>query len=263
MRVCVIGNSHVGPWKLAWDDLRSSFPHLALHFFAGPGSTLRELEVIDGALATRDAGLRKYLELTGGTEAIHLDDYDAFCIVGCGVVVLPIVRLYEGWRAESHLCRDGSFTSVSDACFEAAARGIVGRSFGLNICRSLAELTDKPIFLSPQPFPSDAILHRRAAKHAGWRLLHEGGDDRAIAGLFDRLLKDFHGGRLLTLPPPPATMSAPLLTHDRYSRDSRHLFQPDEAHRTTEFFHMNVEFGALCLQDLLSRVGSGLEKAAA
>ena len=251
MRLCVVGNSHSGPWKLAWDEMSSQFPDVSIRFFAGPGKTLKYLEPVDGVLFSRDAELQRYLTLTGGG-AIRPDDYDMFCIVGCGVVMLPLVKLYESWRGESHQGSEGTFQLVSDACFEAAARGMMSASHGLAICRNLRTLTTKPIYLVPQPMPSEAIVQRRAIKHAGWRMALEAGDDKALADLFARLLGELSQGDVAVLPQPASTLATPLLTHERFSRDSRHLFQPDEAHPGNEYFHMNAEFGAISLGDFLS-----------
>lgn len=261
MRLCVVGNSHSGPWKLAWDVMSSQYPDVSIRFFAGPGKTLRNLEVVGGTLYSRDLELKRYLKLTGGGP-IRPDDYDMFCFVGCGVVMLPLMKLYEGWRADSHRGREGTFSMVSDACFEASARGMVTSSHGLAICRNLRSLTSKPIFLVPQPMPSEAIVQRRSTKHAGWRMALEAGDDKAMADLFARLLAEEYRDVATLLPQPPSTLATPLLTHERYSRDSRILFKPDEAHAGNEFFHMNAEFGEISLADFLS-VAVGARSAAA
>jgi hypothetical protein len=115
--------------------------------------------------------------------------------------------------------RAGNPSLVSDACFDAAARGLVSDAVGIRLCRDLVQLTRRPVTLVPQPMPSDAILSSPSPQHAAWRLAREAGDDAAIARLFASLVRDLLGrtdGRLFYEDPADEPECAPHLSPDEY-----------------------------------------------
>jgi hypothetical protein len=254
MRICLIGNSHAGAWKEAWDALAPRRREVALNVFAAAAPMLKNLESRGGVFATGDAGLRACLE-RGGAPVIDPAAYDMFVVVLAGYGAPPLVQLYGEWRADSHAGREGDFTLVSDDCFRAAASGLLERTVGARICRELAAMTSKPVYAAPQPMPREAILAGTAPNHEAWRLVHRGGDAGAVAALFAELFDAFCAGRAIPLPQPPATLHGPLLTRQRWAAGAKSAFGAGEPQPEEDMVHMNAAYGTLCLDALFAAAG--------
>src|SRR6185436_10196296 len=127
MRLCILGDSHVGAWKLAWDEISSTIDGVSINFFAGPGGLLKSLEAVGGKLVATRPKLEKYFVTTGGTASIDPDDYDAFGILGCRATPHYLMKVYRGHRTESHKARPEDCELISDACFDAAAAAMTAK----------------------------------------------------------------------------------------------------------------------------------------
>src|SRR5262249_12307792 len=151
-----------------------------------------------------------------------------------------VLRVYRGYRAESHKGGHGSFAYVSDACFDAAVHGLMRSTVAFNVIGKVLQISAKPVFLAPQPAISDAIL--TAASHGGGAVMQaamNAGDDRALAESFYRVSRLVESSRLNVLDQPPETMSSPLLTMSKYQVGAAHMLDQIRAGRDDDIMHMN------------------------
>jgi hypothetical protein len=253
-RVCIIGNSHLAAWKLGWDRLREGAKDFDVTFFGSPRNTMHALSVQEGRLVPTLPELQNSLVFTsGGTGEIVAADYDLFCLVGLGYGARWIVDLHRDHRAESHGCRVGTFTLVSDACFEAAIRGTFSDMLALQTYRKLREITAAPVVLAPHPLPSLDIMSSEDPQEPHWRVVAEAGDDRSVVELMDRVNRGWQGLRIL--PQPADTLAQPLFTQPRFSLGSVRLSQGfQHKHPESDHFHMNADYGAICMEALMAAV---------
>jgi len=258
MRLCILGNSHAAAWKLAWDQHQSSFNGTTIRFFAAPGGNLKALTASNGKLIADRPKLQKYLQVTAGCDSISPDEYDAFCILACGTTVLSLLKVYRGYRTENHRGLSEEQELISEPCFDAAAASMVAENFAFDLQRSLESVTSKPIFLVPQPMPSEAILSDPS--EGIWRRAHEAGDESNLAASFLRVLDKVGEGRLHIVSQPEGTLKSGLLTDKAYSEGSVRLKDPAEEHPENDYLHMNAEFGLLALRHFIAaaaKVGQG------
>ncbi len=83
MKLCIIGNSHVGSLKTAWDNHFPAKNGVKITFFAAPGYKLDGLKLDGHKLVPSKLSLRNSLRLTsGGQGEINLKEYDCFLIYG-------------------------------------------------------------------------------------------------------------------------------------------------------------------------------------
>lgn len=251
-RVCIIGNSHLAAWKLGWDRLRGDAKAFDVTFFGSPRNTMHALAARDDRLVPGLPELQASLVFTsGGKSEIVAADYDCFCLVGLGYGARWLVDLHRDHRAESHACRTGGFTHVSDACFEAAIRDTFSDMLALRTQRKLREITDAPVFLAPHPMPSLDILSSEDPGEAHWRVVAESGDDRPLVELMDRINSGWKGLRVL--PQPADTLARPLFTQPRFSVGSVRLSEGfQHKHPESDHFHMNADYGAICMEALMA-----------
>ena len=85
VKVCIIGDSHVGALKKAWAVIDRTFPGIRITFFALPALALDSVVAANGTLCSVSEGDRKALEfISGGKSHIDPGEYDVFLVYGCG-----------------------------------------------------------------------------------------------------------------------------------------------------------------------------------
>lgn len=228
MKLCVIGNSHVGALKLAWDGLRAERRDLEVTFFAQRQGKILTLATEGRRLVPSSEEQRAQLEFTsGGLGVIDTRAYDAFLVYG----------LFH----RPPLTEDGS--PYSRAVREAATLDRATRSNAYRMVRRLRRITRRPIFvgLSPlraniegAPLPPPLLPYSEECD-----LL----DRQVFAPLGARLVRQ-----------PPETVVDDRSTAVEFSPGSVKLDLGDlgvgARHGDRDDFHMNEAYGRLWLESL-------------
>lgn len=191
MRLCVVGNSHMGSLKLAWDDLAPARPDLTVGFFGLPAGGLRALAPeADGRLGVADPAHRRLLaQVTGGDPLLDPLAWDGFVLVGLAVNLR---------QADPALWPDRRLSSALRAALVRARFAPTTMAHVLGLLRAR---TACPVWLVPQPAarrrPDEAapVLPPHAPTHAealaDFRLALEDGATRLVAQPEDTLQDGF------------------------------------------------------------------------
>lgn len=239
MRLCVIGNSHVGSLKRAWDaaeDTGARPEGVSLRFFASRHRGLEDGAVEDGRFVPRTPALRRDLAFTsGGAEEIELAAYDAFLVYGC--FVAPY--------------RDaGGF--YSQACRAQALEDHFRPRMGVRLAQALrAALPARvPVLIGHNPLPCDPAVEARLDPGPAT------GEDhytRALAMVNARFFAP-EGLALVAQPAATRLGARPFFTAAHFAKGSRRLEVGDALdgaeHGAADRVHMNDAFGALYLAAL-------------
>jgi hypothetical protein len=233
MRLCVIGNSHVGALKLGCSDGDVTF-------FASHARTLRTLYPKDGCLVSDQPDVRKWLAFTsGGQDSIRVADYDAFLIAGCGLGLPTLGMMYETHRLSKHAT--GGEQIISAAALEQAVAGLVRYSLATRVADLVRQLTDAPIAILPDPLPAPWIVQ----KHQPWLA------DEDIR----RTLTTLYREQVVQIPHPvleqPASTVDGDFTKEEFSRGSLKLLEYNRRHAQDEPYHMNADYGAAAMADAI------------
>jgi hypothetical protein len=118
------------------------------------------------------------------------------------------------------------------------------------------------VLLLPDPRPSEALLASEGSDNLAWdfyikliKQMHANGDHRPEASYFKAALKAIcqHGVTVVDTPDDLVVNS--MFTPHRYCRDSVWLQNETyELSPNDDYFHMNQDFGARVLTDVLSRL---------
>lgn len=232
MKICVIGNSHVGALKRAWDAMPGRHQSANITFFAARGRGLEGLAVNDGRLVPETEFLKKSLEFTsGGKQVIDPDEYDVSLVYGLGASGLFISpkRYY------------------SSAVLRQAANDHVAGTPSFNLIRKIRQLTDKTVFVGHSPL--------RAFRGEGFKVVEP---EAYLFGL--EVVNDFVyssiGSELVAQP--LHTIVNGRFTNPLFSQGSKRLSirdkHDDEHHPENDYAHMNDEFGAEWLTSFLDNI---------
>ena len=238
MKICIIGNSHVGALKNAW---RTSFhqikeKEIAITFFAARGSSLKDLEYKDGILSAKTDKLKEMLSFTSGGESfIDLNAYD--------------VLLLYGLNTKPYFPREIFYSkAVTDDFLE----DCYSDSLALKILKMIPSGLVRKIYIGHNPLRAEnSRANRQPVKCANDDY------DRGISLVNDRIFHP-HGATLLKQPLQTIAENGKN-TMSIYSIGSRRLeigaINDAEIHPTTDRGHMNESYGEAWLNHFLLHVG--------
>jgi hypothetical protein len=230
MRLAILGNSHLGSLKRAWDKISSEFPSLEIVFFGARGNTLENMRSQGRKLVPTTPEAVAALKFTsGGRSEIDLDGYDAVLIYGCSAQPF--------FTPKRNYSKQAIFRTMSDL-----SSGFHFRL--LQMARSAA--ADLPIYLGHDP-----LLAAEPSPQGQ-------GNDAYLDGmaLLNQTILEPVGARMIGQP--LDTIVNGNRTHIKYARGSKRLaigdHVDDELHPERDIFHMNDEFGELWLRAFFAQL---------
>ncbi len=249
--LCIIGNSHLGAVKMGWNRIRAEQPGLQITFAGSPGNKIKRMQIVDGKLEPAEYWRPMFLMTTGGKTNIDPALYDAFVLVGATFGIFPLTKLHYHYRAESHACRDAGPQLVSDEMFHDAALDRLRGSLAFRVLRKLRQVTDKPVYIAPEPGPSVAIVDGKDSEH--WKMLIESGDNRRLADTLRACSQELAGNGLTILDQPSETIAEAIFSKASFTRGAVALDDSDMP-AEHDYLHMNDVYGAIVMQRLLERM---------
>lgn len=256
--ICFMGNSHLVAHKLAWDDIKSEHSDYQIEMFGAAMEWLWETEYSEGNIAPTSRRVAESFAMTSGKEAIRLDQYDAFCVVACGIDSVAIADRIV------HHAVPGSRTPgehlVSRECFETAMIDVFDGSLAAALCRMIRNASSAPIFIFPQPFRSESVTATGQPKFAALSEVVHHGDQKLVSDIFDSVCDAFSKQAGASIVEQPAeTRVQWILTKATYNENAIRL-QPgfDKKHRRNDGTHMNKEFGIHAMRAFLEKLENKL-----
>jgi hypothetical protein len=250
--VCILGNSHIAALYQAWKrgSLRVS-DQAELTFFGAPGGWLRYLTCRDGALVPEHEELRRYfLQTSGGREEIIIGNYDAVVLYALGIEYSKILKLCSQYGTAAHLKWGPIENLVSSSCFTSVLNARLETSTCFEFLPKIRTTFAGTVLLCPTPFASRSISLQR------FDPLPERFSNPAF---LDALFEEYRNAvRAMTAKyncevvwQTEATMELPGFTKEEFGYGSPTMKEKvrDEYNK-----HMNEDFGALMLAELLHRL---------
>jgi len=234
LRVCIIGNSHMGALKLGLEQIAAAYPDIAVTFFGHRADRLRGLVLRDGRLEASNQDLRAAITHTsGGLDHIDPAAYDIFLVHALDI---------KGFFPDAA-------RPYSRQVLAATLRDIAQYpNFLVRIVRDLRTLTDKPVYIGLAPLYA-ASATAQADESGAARYLD-------TVALMNEVL--FAGINVIAQSQPAETVLNAAHTSIAYSVGSRRLGVGDNVeqleHPETDVAHMNAAFGALWLRDFFARL---------
>lgn len=281
MKICVIGNSHVGMLRAAVRELGPEGPDLT--FFAKAGDGLENATIRGSVIAARDRDLRAAQARFGMPEEVDVARFDAILLVAGTASIYSALRILQecrvsGWpscatRRELIIGPDtigpdtiGPDTApqdkplVSEPAFVAALADQARAGVSFRFARAFRRAGDVPIFLVPQPYPSERVFESTRPREYGFHRVRANGDGAALSTCLARAIDQAFGGigNLTILHQPADTIAHGFTTARAFTRDAVRV-DGHTAQHATDLLHVGPAFG----KQVLSRVIAGLRTGAA
>jgi hypothetical protein len=251
-RVCIIGNSHVAAWKAGMDLVPEWRKEFDTEYFASQSDLMRHIELRDNVLVPTSELTRRRMKVVSGEKTdISIGDYSHFVVIGLGLnTVEPVETLREFRLPPFQLVAAEGAPVLSKAAFAALVESLARNSTAAHIAGLVRKVTDAPIVIVPQPYPSEAV---RGVTY--WKRLDDSGVLTHAAELFRTYAAAVADGlRCQLLMQPASTVVRGHFTRNTYSTGSIRLARDNVEHPETEPFHMNADFGAEMLRTCLRRL---------
>jgi hypothetical protein len=254
MRICILGNSHVNGLLRIWPTMREEEAgrRAALTFFALPDSIQHGIAVRDGKISAISERAQHHMRRYKLDYDIVLAEHDCFIVIGGPGFVgnnFPFMqRLYNGYRAESHLAPPGNAQFVSDLCFESALVGLMRQTPSWHLATSVREQTSAPIAIMPPPLISSRAL-REGTNMEFMQGLQKNGDEAPLVRSWRAAQRRLAGTQFSVIDQPEETLYSPATTLERFEMGHDH-------------FHMHTEFGRIMVNCCLDWAESVLQPAA-
>jgi len=232
VRLCVLGNSHAGALKLAWERMTKSYSDIEITFFATGGHGLSRLKVEGGKLLPLTENLKNILEYTsGGQSFLDPSDYDIFLIYGLYAKEFIL-----------NPCNSYSTAVLKSAAFDHTSTTLSYETLG-----KVREVTDKPIYVGHNPLPACLEENYQSSDlefyHYGCMILN-----KYVYSCLDAQLID----------QPLETIDCGMYTKLEFSKGSRRLSigraSDDTKHPVGDSSHMNEFFGEIWLTEFFKRL---------
>lgn len=228
IKICIMGNSHVGSLKRGWDNISSEHPEKEVIFFAHRANGLSGLISKDEKLVPDNEDLAKALKFTsGGKQEIEPEAYDIFLIYALGLTI--------------NFAQSGRF--YSKAVIKKSLNDFVESTLSFQLLKRLRDVTNKKIFIGHTPFEAAAPLlpDTKPADYVG-----------KVKLMNDIIYYPLDCELVLQ---PLSTIVNGNNTHHDFSKNSMRLSVGDhfdnEYHPEDDNFHMNDKFGEIWLKEFI------------
>lgn len=221
-------------------------------FFGAPHPYSSTIKFENGKVFSDDPWSQSHIMSTAGP-ILDIDAYDVVVICGFGLRPLTLINLYKTYRADTQHGAAGAAHLLSQNCYDEVCLGLIEHSHAVRLAKAIRAKMEKPVWVLPQPFPSEEILK---SKHRDViREIQNNGDERSIAKAFNTALKRLSALGIRVLAQSPETKATALFTDVTFSSAGVRLLI-DTQQADTDFVHTNELYGTLVVQTLLDKLAA-------
>ncbi|MEZ5721024.1 MAG: hypothetical protein R3D59_04700 [Paracoccaceae bacterium] len=270
MKLCVIGNSHVGMLRAAARNLGPDGPELT--FFAKAGAGIEKATIEGTVITARDPELRRAQARFGMPEAVDVARFDATVLVAGTASIYSALAILQdhrvsGWPSGAAprdpsgapLDRPADKPLVSESAFTAALADLTRDGVSYRFARAFRQASDVPIFVVPQPYPSERVFDSTRPGAYGFQRARRHGEGAAIATCLntaiDRAFAEI--GSVEVLHQPADTVAHGFTTARAFSRDAVRV-DGDTAQHAEDLLHVGAAYGARVLERVYAGLRHGI-----
>ncbi|MBP2414033.1 hypothetical protein JOF48_002832 [Arthrobacter stackebrandtii] len=251
MRICFVGDSHLGHVKPAWDELAQAHPQLSVDFKIERTYGENPLVIRDSGLGEQDVpAVFEDIRLVYG-EILDCARYEVFVVFGMHYSMNTLARTYPRFCSD-HQARGAGTYMLSREAYQASANELLMSHKAGRIIRALRARTDKPIVYVQQPLPLEWIAARSDLDFGFYQDVLGNADDAGLAAVYANSLAHLDTLGVHVRPQPAATRSGNIFTQARYGLADAADTSPESLYSRGDYYHMNKDYGLLALDDLFT-----------
>lgn len=267
MKLCVIGNSHVGMIRAALNEPQGHVPDCT--FFAKAGNGIERAAIHRTVISAEDPELREAQARFGMPRAIDVAQFDAALIVaGTASIYTALTFLQDhrvsGWASsipgQSSAAQGAPARPlISEPAFTAALADQARTGYAFRFAQAFRNACDTPLIIVPQPFPSARVFESYAPREYGFHRARRHGEGPAVARSLGRAIdKAFLGlGNVTVLHQPADTVAHGFTTARAFTRDAVRV-DGQTAQHPDDLLHVGPAFGTQVLARAVAALETGV-----
>lgn len=259
-RVLILGNSHAGALKSGWKALRTDFPDAEVSFFVAPSPTFALCRLDESGTfglpddtTDADPRRREVLERLNGATSIDLRSFDVVVWSGYGWLLEQVAAILARYDIDG-LRESGAPSRMSQPAYRAMCHDISEASVPTG---PWLRLDGPHLVIVTRPVPAESgLISSGDRKSTGWRRALQRGTPigPALAVFFNAFATALDATGIGYVPAPKESFGPLGLTREAFTRGSLPLDNRRE-HDANDNRHMNGEYGALVMRELMARIG--------
>lgn len=252
-KLLIVGNSHVAAMSQGWEMIASDFPDIEVSFYGANSTLFRLLAFQDGLNFgihdRKDYKVRHatFIENMFGSLTVNMAEFDRVLVVGQNTNEVDYLRQFEGYSIDGRQPREGK-PRLSESAFEAFCEGIAMKRMP---APGWQNWTDTKLHWLPVPIPrEDCPLD--SERYGVWARYAEEGFGLPYLGAFRSKVREIYAkAGIEVLDPPAEIYAANGLTKAKFGKAPGKLQGTVTDYTDDDFHHMNGEYGAVILRDML------------
>ena len=252
-RIAIFGNSHVGAWRDAWQEMADANPGVEITFFSVPQKIHSRFRIMKtgqfAAWKISENECSRLIEING-RDHLQLEEFDRHLWVGANwepeyAVMVAASGDFEGLETDTG-SRPAYSKPFLNAIFERKAAEVLASSKVDLDHKIRPDLHGRPIYAET----CQSSLHRL---YDAWRLTAEMGKARiAFLDYYELVITRYFAKRGINFLPPPHNLRSDTgATNPKYLAFGGGLESLKQPEHRGDFSHMNKTYGAACLQRYL------------
>ena len=261
MKICVIGNSHLGMLAAAY--LEGPPKGAEFVFWGRPGLKVTDARFDGPVLVAEESELKSRLAMMGTDEALDLSKFDCVVLVAMSVSAFAVSGLLTahrvfGWPGTEPLMAEGPepmvVPMISQSALHASLVAKSQRGTAYGMVKRLRAVSDCPVVIVPQPFPSVRALDVEDKYHVFKRVQRNGEGAQFAQCLQAALCASFKGFSDVTVIEPANRAHVHgFLTKKKFTRGAVR-FNPDAKQPQRDILHANAGLGHIMMRRVLDAV---------
>lgn len=242
----------------AWPKVAKHYPDCHPAFFGQHAKFLVEAEMDGTGILL--PGPKPFLEVSpngnpGRSREIRLGGFDAFVIVGLAFGPIGVFRTYRRYHYFGLAAKRPQ--ALSRENFKRAARQLICDGAGARIATLIRKAQpDRPVLLVTTPVPSEkGYLDDVKPNMEPWKTAHKTGDSRLLLEMYGELASEVASQGVTIIQQPAETLASPLSTRQVFA-DGAVRLQAEGVRGDDDYEHMNVDYGAVVWQHVMSKLSS-------
>lgn len=254
MKICVLGDSHLAAFKLAWDELKGMWQaNTELEFYGIAGADfISKVFLEDRCLVPKtEGGKRSFYNTSGGQEKLDISSYDAAIIVGLDCKINYLSDVFTTHKTYDMPPSSSSYNNhvISLSCLTQVSMDSIRHSSMFQIAGLIRSIVEIPIYVVPCPLPSVECLNDTSVKSYSLSL----NACESVLSCYYKSISDICNIHCaIFIPQPISTIERFIFTRNTFSRGSVRLGgNLKTMHPDNDYAHMNKEYGKVYLKSIL------------
>ncbi|MFK0003912.1 hypothetical protein [Paenarthrobacter sp. NPDC090522] len=253
MKICFIGDSHLGHIMPTWKERAASEPSAQASFHIE-----RTYGTLPLTLLVDSEKVAEFTDISCAYSAeVEVENYDAFIVFGMHYSFTALAKTHIDFRSARNR-GNGDAYLLSDSAYSAMIEELYQFSKAKRVIDSLKAHTKKPIFYAQQPMPLEWVIKRSEKNLSFFEKIVASDDIKQLLESYEDSLNQlqFEGVRILRQP--SQTLSMPGFTKSEFGLADINDTSPESPYSKGDYFHMNSSYGELVTNDILDIVVNGM-----